>query len=124
MQSVQVHELSLAEHALAIIEEAAQREGFRRVHRVRVEVGCLSYVQPEALRFAFATVSSGTCADGAVLEILQTPGEGECPRCLIRLPMDTEPGWCPSCDRSPLRVVGGTRMTVRDLDVGVTAEQP
>lgn len=118
---MQVHELSIAEHALAIIEEAAQREGFTRVHRVRVEVGRLSHVQPEALRFAFDTVCAGTCADGAVLEILEAPGEGECPRCLVRLPMDVEPAWCPSCDGSPLRVVGGTRMAVRDLDVGVTA---
>ncbi len=116
-----MHELSLAEHALAIIEDAAQREGFARVHRVRVEVGRLSHVQPEALRFAFTTVCAGTCADGAVLEILETPGEGECPRCLVRLPMEAEPAWCPSCDGSPLRVIGGTRMAVRDLDVDVHA---
>ncbi len=117
MHSVQVHELSLAEHALAIIEEAARREGFQRVHRVRVEVGRLSHVQPDALRFAFCAVSAGTCADGAELEIIDTPGEGECPNCLVRVPMDREPAWCPSCDGHALRVVGGTRMAVRDLDV-------
>lgn len=121
MHAVRVHELSLAEHALAIIEDAAQREGFARVYRVRVAVGRLSHVQPDALRFAFESVCAGTCADGAVLEIIETPGEGECPRCLVRSPMDAEPAWCPSCDVSPLRVVGGTRMTVKDLDVGVSA---
>ncbi len=117
MHSVQVHELSLAEHALEIIQEAAEREGFERVHRVRVEVGRLSHVQPEALRFAFAAVCAGTCADGAVLEIIDTPGVGECPHCLVRVAMDTEPAWCASCDDSVLRVVAGTRMAVRDLDV-------
>lgn len=114
---MQVHELSLAEHALAIIEEAARREGFDRVHRVRVEVGRLSHVQPDALRFAFAAVCAGSCAQGAELQIIETPGEGECPRCLVRTLIDAEPAWCPSCEDSVLRVVAGTRMAVRDLDV-------
>jgi hydrogenase nickel incorporation protein HypA/HybF len=122
-----VHELSLAEHALAIIEETARREGFTRVHRVRVEVGRLSHVEPDALRFAFSAVCVGSCADGAVLEIIDIPGEGECPQCRTRSPMDAEPAWCPRCESSPLRVVGGTRMAVRDVfvdDAGVGAERP
>lgn len=114
-----MHELSLAEDVLAIIEEAAEREGFARVHRVRLEVGRLSHVQPHALEFALGAVCAGTCAQDAVVEIIQVDGQGECPACAARVPVEREPAWCPACDASPLRVVAGDRMTVRDLDVAM-----
>ena len=46
-----MHELSLAESAVDLIEQAAVRDGFARVRTVFIEIGRLSCVDPEALRF-------------------------------------------------------------------------
>lgn len=112
-----MHELSLAENAIAIIEDVARRECFARVRIVRVELGALSCVEPEALRFAFASASLGSCAEGARLEILAVAGEGLCEACGARAPMETVYDLCSRCGIRPLKVLCGAEMRIRDLDV-------
>ena len=112
-----MHELSLAESALGLIEEAARREGFDRVRVVRIEIGALACVEPEALRFAFEAVARNTCAEGARLDILPVAGEGECPACGLRAAMETGYDLCPRCEIRPLTVRRGMEVRVKDLDV-------
>ena len=64
-----MHEMSLCENLRTIIEEQAARENFARVRRVKLEVGPLSCVEPDALRFGFDVVMRGSVAEGAELEI-------------------------------------------------------
>lgn len=112
-----VHELSLAESAVALIEQAVEREQFKHVRRVRLEIGALSCVDPDALRFAWQSAALGSCAAEAELLMLTTPGLGECPACGQRSAMETLYDLCPHCDGVPLRVCQGTEMRVKDLDV-------
>ena len=112
-----MHELSLAQSVVELIEAAALREGFARVHTVRLDIGALSCVEPEALRFAFESATVGTCAQGARLEILPVAGQGACPVCGHQTDMDTLYDLCPACEAAPLHVLRGTEMRVRDLDV-------
>lgn len=84
-----LHELSLAESAIELIESVARKERFKRVRVVHLEVGALSCVEPAALAFAFQSASLGTCAEGAQLNVLHVPGEGLCPACGTVSVMDT-----------------------------------
>jgi len=112
-----MHELSLAENAVALIEAAAQREGFTRARVVRMDIGALSCVDAQALRFAFESAALGSCAEGARLDIDTVPGEGVCPSCGQHCAMEQLYDVCPHCDGVPLRVCNGTQMRVKDLDV-------
>lgn len=69
-----MHEVSLCESILKIIERQAQKEGFTRVTKVQLTVGTLSGASPESLSFAFPLVTKDTLADGAELEITETEG--------------------------------------------------
>lgn len=69
-----MHELTLAQSVVEIVEEAARREGAARVACVRLELGELSHVEPEALAFAFEIAAQAGRARGARLDILRTPG--------------------------------------------------
>lgn len=111
-----MHELSLAESMLAIVEERARREGFRRIATIRLEIGQLSCVMPEALRFCFDSVTRGSIAEGARLDIVGIPGEGRCPQCRRTTAMEEPYGLCPACD-TPLVVTAGTEMRVKELEV-------
>lgn len=71
-----MHELSLAEEAVRIVEDAARREGSVRVRAVFVEIGCDSCTMPEALAFCFESAAKGGIAEGARLEITRMPGDG------------------------------------------------
>jgi len=112
-----MHELSLAEHLRDILEEESRRQGFGRVHAVRLRVGRLSCVEPEAMRFCFQEVMRGSLAEGAVLEIHQVDGKGYCRRCERESDMPGLDHLCPGC-QGPLQVTEGMEIHVEDLIVG------
>ena len=113
-----MHELALAESVLEVVRAHARREGFSAVREVRLEIGRLSAVEPEALRFCFGAVVRGSVAEGARLEILETPGTAWCFDCMDTVPLQSRADPCPRCGKARLHVSGGTEMRVKDL-VGV-----
>ena len=115
-----MHELSLAESMLRIVEERARCEGFDRVRAIRLEIGKLSCVMPEALRFCFDAVTRGTIAAGARLDILEVGGAGRCPACRQTVALEEPYGICPDCS-VPLAIVAGTEMQVKELEVACDA---
>ncbi|MDO9143922.1 hydrogenase maturation nickel metallochaperone HypA [Rhodoferax sp.] len=112
-----MHEMSLAEGVLQLIEDAARRDQFNKVSAVWLEIGQLSGVEPEALAFCFDAVTRGTVADGARLEIITLPGQGWCEACARTVPLTEVFGECPQCGSYPLQVTAGTDMRVKELEV-------
>jgi hydrogenase nickel incorporation protein HypA/HybF len=108
--------MSLAESMLQIVEHAARSQDFRRVKAVCVEIGRLSCVEPEALRFAFEAVTNGSLAHGARLEIVELAGQGVCLECSAEAELAERHAACPSCG-GHMRVTGGEDMRVRELEV-------
>jgi hydrogenase nickel incorporation protein HypA/HybF len=94
-----MHEVGLMEEALALALEHLRQQGGRRIHGMTFRVGPLSGVEPDALRFAFAVVTRGTCADGATLEVQRAPATCRCAAC----EQEFEPAdfvfACPVCGR-------------------------
>jgi hydrogenase nickel incorporation protein HypA/HybF len=112
-----MHELSLAYQLVELIEAAANTDGFRRVRIVHLEVGRLSCVEPQALAMAFEAASQGTCAEGAELALQDVGAEGACPACGQHQALETLYDACQSCGQLPLKVLTGTQLRVRDLEV-------
>lgn len=112
-----MHEMSLAESVLQIVENSARSQDFSRVKAVWVEIGRLSCVEPEALRFAFAAVTDGSIAHGARLEIVEVAGRGVCLECAAEVELAERHAACPSCGSYKLRVTGGEDMRIRELEV-------
>ena len=74
-----MHEMSLCESIVQILEDNAKSQGFAKVKTVWLEIGGLSGVEPEAMRFSFDAVTRGTLADRARLEIIEVPAKrGAC----------------------------------------------
>jgi hydrogenase nickel incorporation protein HypA/HybF len=69
-----MHELSLCENIVKIIERQAARDGFTRVVTVTLALGDLSGTSEESLAFCFPMVAKGTVADGATLAFVHTSG--------------------------------------------------
>lgn len=112
-----MHEMSLAEGVLQLIEDAARREQFSRVTTVWLEIGQLAGVEVEAMKFCFDAVVRDSIAAGARLEIVATPGSGWCMQCAQSVPMSEAYAACPQCGGQQVQVTGGTEMRVRELEV-------
>ena len=112
-----MHEMSLAEGMLQLIEDAARAQSFTKVSVVRLEIGQLSGVEPEAMRFCFDAVIRGTLAEGALLKVIEVAGEGLCFNCHQTVPLAARYDPCPACGGYPVQATGGTEMRVKELEV-------
>lgn len=109
--------MSLAEGVLQLIEDAARQQEFTKVTTVWLEIGQLSGVEVEAMKFCFDAVTRDSIADGARLEIIALPGAGWCMACSRTVPMTEVFGECPLCGGYQMQVTGGTEMRVKELEV-------
>jgi hydrogenase nickel incorporation protein HypA/HybF len=103
--------------ALEIARAQATQQGAHQIHRLRLRIGPLSGVVPEALRFAFDVVSRGTMAEGGRLEIEEIPVVCFCPGCTREF---TAEGWffeCPSCGQPTAEVRQGAELELVSLEV-------
>jgi hydrogenase nickel incorporation protein HypA/HybF len=112
-----MHEMALCESVLQIVESTARRHGAVRVKAVRLEIGRLSHVEPDALRFAFDVVTRHSLAHGARLEIEDVPGAAWCMRCAAPVTLAQRGDACPACGSYQLQVTGGDEMRVKDIEI-------
>jgi hydrogenase nickel incorporation protein HypA/HybF len=112
-----MHEMSLAEGVVQIVEDHARGDDFGRVKTVRLEIGRFSGVEIEALRFCFDAAARGTVAEGARLEIVELPGSAWCLQCSEPVAVAARSDPCPRCGGYQLQVTGGTELRVKELEV-------
>ena len=70
-----MHELGLCS---SIVDAVEQRAGERPVVRVKVRVGRLHHVHPEAFDQSFAVAAMGTVAEDAAAELVLLPITARC----------------------------------------------
>lgn len=112
-----MHEMSLAEGVLQIMEDQAKSQNFTKVKTVWLEIGQLSHVDPDAISFCFEAVTKGSLADGAKLEIIRTPGQAWCHGCTQQVHVTSLVEACPNCGGHKIQVTDGDDMRVKELEV-------
>lgn len=108
-----MHELGITRNIVSICSEQAYG---RKVTKIRLEVGLLSGMVPDAIRFCFDVCSQGTPLEDAKLEVIEIPGEGECASCGKRVPLQQVFGHC-ECGSSDLVCVAGKELNIKDMEV-------
>ena len=112
-----MHELSICEHlievALAVMRERAI---ISRVDSLTVEIGRLTAVVPESLRFYFEALSQGTPLEGAELVVETMALRTRCRSCLL----ETEPDFpmlsCMRCGCS-VEILSGRELRLVSIDI-------
>ncbi len=108
-----MHELALTAAIVDSAEEAAQG---RRVLRVTLEIGRLSGVVADAIRFCFDAVARGTAVEGAVLEVSEIDGRARCRRCGAEF--GTPDLYTPCrCGAFDIERLAGQELTIKSIEV-------
>lgn len=110
-----MHELSIA---MSLIDAAAERAlelGEVRVLAIRVRIGRLSGVVPEALRFSFDLATSGTSLESARLDIEETEVIVSCPACGESV-AGRHDFRCPRC-HGEAEIAGGRELEFEAMEV-------
>ncbi len=112
-----MHELALSQGIVDVVCRQAETGGACRVLRVRIAIGALSSVAPNAIEFCFDAVSRGTLAEGARLEIDRPPGRAHCLSCETVVTIAGRECPCPLCGEHRWVLVGGDDLRVLELEV-------
>nr|BFE74936.1 hydrogenase maturation nickel metallochaperone HypA [Actinoplanes digitatis] len=109
-----LHELSITQ---SVVDAVCERAAGRTVHSVKVEVGALTAVVPEAMRFCFDLAVEGTVAQGARLDIVARPGVAHCGDCDTDIVLDDLILLC-ACGSADVRVTSGRELRILSMEVG------
>jgi hydrogenase nickel incorporation protein HypA/HybF len=108
-----MHEMALTQ---SVVDAVCEHAAGRRVHSVRLEVGALCAVVPDAMTFCFELATEGTAAEGASLEVDMRPGEARCRTCNTSFELYDLILLCP-CGSADIDVVTGRDMKILSMEV-------
>lgn len=108
-----MHELGLCE---SIVNAVEARAGDRPVRRVRVRVGSLHHVHPEAFDQSFAVAAAGGVAEDAAAELVVIPASGTCGLCATVFETNDAALACPECGGVDISLEGGDELTLELIE--------
>ncbi len=108
-----MHELGITKNIIAIVSENAQN---KKVQKVLLEVGKLSVIMPDAIKFCFDICAQGTIVEGAILEILEIPGMARCRECGNTFYVDKPFGIC-ECGSVKLDLLTGEELKIKEIEL-------
>lgn len=113
-----MHELSVAQELVALVEAQLSGGAPVKVTNVRLRIGPLSGVVPQALRFAYDAAVTGTSLAGSTLQIDEVAPAIFCARCNAERPLASiQRLSCPTCGQPTPDVVRGRELEVVSVEV-------
>jgi len=108
-----MHELGITRNIISIVSEHAKE---KKVQKVLLEIGQFSAIMSDAIRFCFDICAQDTVVEGALLEIREIPGIGECCQCGEKIYLDKPFGVC-KCGSVHLDLISGQDIKIREIEV-------
>lgn len=127
-----MHEFSMAERIIRTVLDVANSRKASRVVQINLDVGELTFLGHEQLKFGIEVLSKGTISESAKVVIRKKRAKIRCPKCgyngqvryvgeevhsMIPIPIIV----CPKCGSSEAAVVEGNECTVRSIKVQAAA---
>jgi hydrogenase nickel incorporation protein HypA/HybF len=120
-----MHEVSIAGAIIDSVLDAAKKNEAKKVEEIFIEIGELTALNPDQLKFIFETITSGTVAEGARYEIQVIKPMITCKKCFYRgtlkffeklhffLPMIR----CPECEAIDVDIIAGRECCVKRIKI-------
>jgi len=111
-----MHEISLIENIIDIITSEMRKYNITKVSIIRLRIGKMSHVVPEALTFGFEAMSKDTPLEGAELVIENVPTKGRCDNCETEFVMTDILGICPDCGGTKIEIISGKELEIAEFE--------
>jgi len=121
-----MHEFSRTSQIVEAVLTEAEKQHALKVIEVEVEIGDLTFLGLEQVRFAYKILTDKTIASNSKLTIKQTPGRGKCDSCGYDGPLSylDDPQFhlsvptfnCPRCGK-PLSISAGRECIIKRIRI-------
>ena len=112
-----MHEMSIAQSLIEIIQEEMIAHGAKSLKSVRLQVGQMSAVVPDSLSFCFEVVTDGTDLQGAELIMEVVPLKARCQECGRIFAVEAHVFACPDCDGAKIDIIEGQELSIIEIEV-------
>lgn len=116
-----MHEMSIT---MAMLDAITGKVGGRQVTQVRLEIGKLSGVVVDSIRFCFDLATDGTPLAGARLVVDEPSGQARCRLCGVEFTVDDYLVLCPGCDSADVEVRAGRELRILSVEVSKECAAP
>jgi hydrogenase nickel incorporation protein HypA/HybF len=111
-----MHEFSIIQNLLGIIEDEAKKHSFVKVTKVILRIGKLRQIVPDTMQFAFAAATEDTVAQCAELALESVPVRARCKACATEFAVGGNLFACPSCSGADLDVYEGNELYIQSME--------
>jgi hydrogenase nickel incorporation protein HypA/HybF len=113
-----MHELSVTQSILDIVQRHAERAGARRILAINLVIGDLTGFVDDSIQFYFDFLSKDTPAQGAQLVFERIEPRVQCHVCGAEyIPPDSRLWTCPECDALGGEVIAGREFSVASIEI-------
>ncbi len=112
-----MHEFSVVQSLMGLIEENAQQNNAKSVSKVVVKIGKMSGIEPHLLKIAFDTFKEKTICENAQLEIIIQDVIAKCEDCQKEFIIKDNRFICPSCSGYNFSIIDGEDMYLMSLEL-------
>lgn len=113
-----MHEFSLAQNIIEIVEEAIEKNNAGKVSSIELEIGTLSGVEIPALDMALESLQPGSVIDGAEIVKRIIQGKAKCLQCHHEFKPDDYFTVCPECGSLGTEIIKGKELRVKSITAG------
>lgn len=111
-----MHEISLVENIIDIVSAEMRKYNITKVNNIKLRIGEMSHVVPDALIFAFGTMSKDTSLEDAELIIERIPTSGRCNSCNTEFVMKDILEICPKCGGTRIDIISGKELEIAEFE--------
>jgi hydrogenase nickel incorporation protein HypA/HybF len=112
-----MHEMSIAQSLVDILQEEMAKNNASSLKSVKLHIGKLSAIVPEALSFCFEIIVSGTEMEGANLVMEMLPLRGVCLDCERTFEIEDYAFSCPHCHSPNIKTLSGENLSIVEMEV-------
>lgn len=112
-----MHEMSIAQSVIDIVEEEMQKNNAKVLRSVRLNIGQMSAIVPDSLSFCFEIIIKDTPLDGARLIMDLIPLMGYCHACEEEFEIEDYVFSCPKCGDTKIETTAGQDLSIVEIEV-------
>jgi len=112
-----MHEMSIAMNIVNIACIEAEKENAKFIASIEIEIGKLSGVMVDSLKFCYDSACRGTLAESSELLINELSAMALCKKCDHSFEIDSFMALCPQCESYEIDILQGRELRLKAVSV-------
>jgi hydrogenase nickel incorporation protein HypA/HybF len=117
---VSMHELSIAQNIIEMIQQHIPESEWKHVTAVRLKIGTVAGIVPDSLDFSFHAITSESAFRKTRLIIERIPFRVQCHTCNTITENEDGFALCTECESTDVKVLSGTELQVAEIEMEET----